>query len=153
MIPARYMAPGYAPDPIDARIWPDVRWILDTYGLRVTAGKETGHLSHGDGTAIDAVPADDISSQAAWDRSAGRLAADLGWTRACGASGVRPACDLVPAIEFIGYDGYPNHGSPRTCGGGCPAHIHISWVSSTHGTPYLTTPDWVLVFPVPRRSG
>ena len=29
----------------------------------------------------------------------------------------------------IGYDGYPSHGSPRTCTSSCPAHIHISWAS------------------------
>ena len=35
-------------------------------------------------------------------------------------SGTRPACPLVPAIQFIGYDGYPGHGSPRTCSGALP---------------------------------
>lgn len=148
-IPARYMAAGFAPDPIDARIWPNVRWMLETYDLLVTAGKETGHASHGDGSAIDAVPAGDLSSQAAWDDSAGRLAADLGWTRGCGHSGSRPVCDLVPAIEWVGYDGYASHGSPATCGGSCPMHLHVSWVSSTHGTPHLTTPEWLMVFPSP----
>jgi hypothetical protein len=57
-------------------------------------------------------------TQATWDASAGRLAADLGRTSACGQScgqsGSRPACALVPAIEFAGYDGYPSHGLPRT---------------------------------------
>lgn len=148
-IPPRYMAPGFSPDPIDARIWPNVRWVLETYDLLITAGKETGHASHGDGSAIDAVPDGDLSTQAVWDRSAGRLAADLGWTRACAHSGSRPVCDLVPAIEWVGYDGYANHGSPATCGGSCPMHIHVSWVSSTHGTPQLTTPEWMLVFPSP----
>ena len=33
------------------------------------------------------------------------------------AQGSRPACPLVPAIQFVGYDGYPDHGSPRTCAG------------------------------------
>jgi hypothetical protein len=148
-IPVSYMAPGRSPARIDARIWPDVRYVLQEYDLRITAGKETGHLSHGDGSAIDAVPAGNNSSQPVWDRTAGRLARDLGWTRSCGSSGSRPACALVPAIEWVGYDGYPNHGSPATCGGGCPMHIHVSWVSSTHGTPFLTTPKWMLVFPVP----
>jgi hypothetical protein len=76
----------------------------------------------------DLVPADG-TTQARWDASAGRLARDLGWTPACGSSGSRPACPLVPAIQFVGYDGFPRHGSPRTCGGGCAAHIHVSWVS------------------------
>jgi hypothetical protein len=149
-IPARLMAPGYEPQAVDARIWPDAAWILRTYGLRVTAAREPGHATHGDGTALDLVPAGDLGSQAAWDRSAGRLARDLGWRRGCGRSGSRPACDLVPAIQFVGYDGYPSHGSPRTCGGGCPAHIHVSWASSSFGSGALSPPPrWVLVFPAP----
>ena len=54
------------------------------------------------------------STRRAWDASAGALARDLGWTPACGL-GTRPACALVPAIQFVGYEGYPDHGSPRTC--------------------------------------
>jgi hypothetical protein len=61
---------------------------------------------HGGGTAVDLVPAE-VTTQARWHASAGRLARDLGWTPACGSSGSRPACTLVPAIQFIGYDGYP----------------------------------------------
>ncbi|WP_028060532.1 hypothetical protein [Candidatus Solirubrobacter pratensis] len=76
----------------------------------------------------------DGTTQADWDASAGALARALGWSPECGASGSRPACSLAPAIQFIGYDGYPGHGSPRTCGTGCPAHIHISWVSPCYGT-------------------
>jgi hypothetical protein len=147
VVPSRYVAPGYGPITTDARLWADLRWVLETYGLVLTAGKETGHLSHGDGSAIDAVPAQDIDSLGEWLRTAERLARDLGWTPGCASSGVRPACDLVPAIEFIGYNGYPGHGDPAHTGS---AHIHISWVSSTHGTPYLTTPEWMLVFPVPQ---
>jgi Transglycosylase SLT domain len=149
-IPAKLMAPSYSPQPVDARIWPGAVWILRTYDLRVTAARESGHATHGDGTALDLVPAGDLGSQAAWDRSARRLARDLGWGRGCGRSGSRPACDLVPAIQFVGYDGYPLHGSPRTCGGGCPAHIHVSWVSSSFGSgPLSPPPAWVLVFPAP----
>jgi soluble lytic murein transglycosylase-like protein len=152
-MPAKLMAPGYSPQPIDSRIWPGAVWILRTYDLRVTAAREPGHATHGDGTALDLVPAGDLGSQAAWDRSAGRLARDLGWRRGCGGSGSRPACDLAPAIQFVGYDGYPSHGSPRTCGGGCPAHIHVSWVSSSFGSgPLSPPPAWVLVFPAPGGS-
>ena len=146
-IPSQYMAPGHPPALIDARIWPDVRWTLKNYELAITAGKETGHASHGDGSAIDAVPA---GSQAVsnWERTAERAARDFGWTAGCASAGVRPACPLIPAIEFIGYNGYSDgrHGDPAHT---TSPHIHISWVSSTHGTPYLTTPEWVLVFPVP----
>jgi transglycosylase-like protein with SLT domain len=152
-LPARLMAPGYSPQPVDARIWPDAVWILRSYEVRVTAARESGHATHGDGTALDLVPAGDLGSQGAWDRSAGRLARDLGWRRGCGRSGSRPACDLVPAIQFVGYDGYPSHGSPRTCGGGCPAHLHVSWVSSSFGSgPLSPPPAWVLVFPAPGAS-
>jgi hypothetical protein len=145
LVPARFVAPGHGPIKIDARIWPDVQWVLVTYGLVLTAGKETGHRSHGDGSAIDAVPASGSASITEWQNTAGRLATDLGWTPDCAAAGVRPACDLVPAIEFVGYNGYPGHGDPAHTSG---AHIHVSWVSSTHGTPYLTTPQWLLAFPV-----
>jgi hypothetical protein len=75
-----------------------------------------------------AIPADG-NHQAIWDRSAGALAHDLGWTPECARSGTRPACRLAPAIQFVGYDGYPGHGSPRTCTGDCPAHLHLSWAS------------------------
>ncbi|MGH2986237.1 MAG: lytic murein transglycosylase, partial [Solirubrobacterales bacterium] len=149
-VPARHIAPGFGPIVIDARIWPDVRWVLETYDLVLTAGKETGHASHGDGSAIDAVPAESIGSIRRWRETAERLARDLGWRPECAASGVRPACDLVPAIEFIGYNGYDaSHGDPAHSS---IAHIHVSWVSETHGTPHLTTPEWMLVFPVPTAS-
>ena len=65
--------------------------------------------------ALDLVPAGG-NEQAIWDRSAGALAHDLGWTPGCARSGTRPACHLAPAIQFIGYDGYPN---PRLA-----AHLH-----------------------------
>ena len=108
------MAGGRPAQPIDARLLDNALWLLRTYRLRVTAAREAGHNTHGDGTALDLVPAEPVD-QAAWDASAGALARDLGWTPACGASGSRPACPLVPAIQFVGYDGYPGHGSPRTC--------------------------------------
>ena len=114
MLPAWAMAGGRPAQPIDARLLDNALWLLRTYRLRVTAAREGGHNTHGDGTALDLVPAEPVD-QAAWDASAGALARDLGWTPACGASGVRPACPLVPAIQFVGYEGYPGHGSPRTC--------------------------------------
>jgi hypothetical protein len=147
-LPAWAMA-GRAPELVDARVYDDVVWILRRYHLRVTAAREAGHHTHGDGTAVDLVPADG-HAQATWDASAGRLAAGLGWTNRCGRSGSRPACLLVPAIQFVGYDGYPSHGSPRTCTGGCPAHIHLSWVSPCYGTSRLAPPcEWVITFPAP----
>jgi hypothetical protein len=146
-LPAWAMAGGRTPQLVDARIHSNVLWILRRYHLRVTAARESGHRTHGDGTAIDLVPADG-STQPVWDASAGRLARDLGWTAACAHSGSRPTCPLAPAIQFVGYDGYPSHGSPRTCTGSCPAHLHISWASPCYGTSELAPPcESVVVFP------
>lgn len=150
-LPTWAMAGGRAPQPVDARIYDDVIWILRRYHLRVTASREPSHHTHGDGTAIDLVPADG-TTQPVWDASAGQLAHDLGWNQACAASGTRPACPLVPAIQFIGYDGYPSHGSPRTCSAGCPAHLHVSWASGCFGSSTLSPPcGWVMAFAAPRE--
>ena len=147
-LPRWAMAGATASGAVDARLYDDVVWVLRRYHLRVTAAREAGHHTHGDGTAVDLIPAD-ASTQARWDASAGRLAHDLGWTPACARSGTRPACRLAPAIQFIGYDGYPGHGSPRTCSGGCPAHLHVSWASPCYGTSNLSPPcQWVMSFAV-----
>ncbi len=144
MLPERLMAPGYSPEAVDARIWPDAVWLLETYDLRVSAAREGGHKTHGDGTAMDMSPADGRS----WDATARRAAEDLGWVESCGASGVAPACPLVPAIEFIGYNGFgEHHGDPEHGGN----HLHVSWKSSDYGgCPYVTCgPDeWVMAFPL-----
>jgi hypothetical protein len=148
-LPAWAMAGGRPPQAVDARIYGNVVWLLRRYELRVTAARETGHHTHGDGTALDLAPATG-ATQRDWDATAGRLARDLGWTAGCGSSGARPACQLKPAIQWIGYDGYPSHGSPRTCSGNCPAHIHVSWVSGCYGSSALVAPcAWVMAFPVP----
>jgi hypothetical protein len=148
-LPAWAMAAGRPPQFVDARIYSDVLWLLRRYNLQVTAAREAGHRTHGDGTAVDLVPATGVT-QRDWDDTAGRLAHDLGWTEPCGSSGARPACPLKPAIQWIGYDGYRNHGSPRTCSGGCPAHLHMSWVSGCYGSSALVAPcAWVMAFPVP----
>jgi hypothetical protein len=148
--------PGWAMDGgrtaqlVDARILADVEWILRSYGLRVTAGREAGHLSHGDGTAVDMVPAAGTSQQA-WDDSALRLARDIGWTALCGGSGAAPACPLKAWVRFVGYNGYPNHGDPAHTGP--MAHIHVSWSASASGAAELVAPnDWVRVFPVPAAA-
>jgi hypothetical protein len=151
-LPAWAMA-GRAPELVDARLYENLVSILRRYHLRVSAAREAGHRTHGDGTAVDLVPAED-TTQATWDASAGRLAADLGWTSSCAASGSRPACPLVPAIQFIGYDGYPRHGSPRTCRGNCPADIHVSWASPCYGSSELVAPcEWVTRFRAPVDEG
>lgn len=136
---------------IDARVYDDVTWIARRYRLRVTAAREGGHRRHGDGNAVDLAPGDG-TTQAVWDASAGRVAHDLGWTAGCGLFGSRPTCPLMPAIQFVGYDGYPGHGSPRTCTGSCPAHLHISWASPCcYGTSALSSPcNVVTTFPTPQ---
>jgi transglycosylase-like protein with SLT domain len=121
-LPAWAMAAGRPAQPIDARLLDNALWILRTYRLRVTAAREGGHNTHGDGTALDLVPAEALD-QAAWDASAGALARDLAWTPTCGHSGTRPACQLVPAIQFIGYEATATTAhrapaaapAPRTC--------------------------------------
>jgi Transglycosylase SLT domain len=147
-LPAWAMAAGHSTELVDARLYDDITWILRRYHLHVSAAREAGHRTHGDGTAVDLTPAEG-TTQPTWDASAGRLAHDLGWTASCAASGSRPACPLVPAIQFVGYDGYPRHGSPRTCRGDCPAHVHVSWRSPCYGSAALVSPcGWVAVFPV-----
>jgi hypothetical protein len=153
MLPAWAMAGGRAAQPIDARLLENALWMLRTYRLRVTAAREGGHRTHGDGTALDLVPAEPVD-QAAWDSSAGELARDLGWTPACGAAGTRPGCPLVRAFQFIGYEGYPGHGSPRTCAGSCAAHLHISWASPCFGTSSPSSPcSWVMTLRSSSVSG
>src|SRR5829696_3604068 len=147
-LPSWALAVGAGPAAVDARLYDDVVWILRRYNLRVTAAREAGHRTHGDGTAVDLIPVDGIT-QPLWDASAGRLARALGWSPSCGRSGTRPVCRLAPAIQFVGYDGYPNHGSPRTCAAGCPPHLHLSWASPCFGTSSLASPcEYVAVFPL-----
>src|SRR6185312_7469129 len=98
-IPSRDWVGGGVPEAVDSRLWPDLVWVLQTFGLRVTAARETGHQTHGDGTAVDLVPAPGRG----WDESALAAAEALGWRPECGASGTAPVCPLAPAIQFIGY--------------------------------------------------
>jgi len=91
---------------------------------------------------MDMVPADGRG----WDGTALRAALDIGWIPSCGASGSAPVCPLLPAIQFIGYNGYPDHGDPAHAGEN--AHLHVSWKSSEYGCPGLCEPrEWVEVFP------
>ncbi len=142
-IPAALWVGGGKPEAVDSRIWPDVVWLLSTHGLRASAARELGHQTHGDGTAVDMVPAPGRG----WDDTALRAARDLGWRGYCGASGVAPTCPLVAAIEFIGYNGYPGHGDPAHAGSN--AHLHVSWKGSSYGCAALCPPPrWVRVFPL-----
>ncbi len=141
-LPARLWIGGDSPQAVDARIWPDAVWLLEGFNLRVTAARESGHQTHGDGTAMDMVPAAGLG----WHQTALRAALALGWTPSCGGSGTAPACPLIPAIQFVGYNGYPGHGDPAHVGSS--AHLHVSWRSSDFGCPGLCEPRaWVEVFP------
>jgi hypothetical protein len=145
-LPARLWAGGGSPQSVDERIWPDAVWLLEGFELRVTAAREAGHETHGDGTAMDMVPAPGRS----WDATALRAALALGWTPGCGANGLSRSagglCDLAAAIQFIGYNGYREHGDPAHAGSN--AHLHVSWKSSDYGCPGLCAPrEWVEVFP------
>jgi Transglycosylase SLT domain len=144
-LPQQLMAAGYSVQEVDARIWANAVWLLETYDLRVTAAREGGHQTHGDGTALDIVPA----SNRGWDGTAKRAAEDLGWSSGCAESGVKPVCKLVPAIHFIGYNGYDvNHGDPAHSSS---PHLHVSWESSGYGScPGVTCGphEWVMVFPL-----
>jgi hypothetical protein len=148
-LPAKYMAYG-APQQVDTRIYDNAVYVLEEYDLVVTAARETGHATHGAGLALDMIPRHAEKGVAEWRRTAERLAKDLGWTASCGDSGVKPVCDLVPAIYGVFYNGFPSHGDPAHCSGGCPAHIHVSWMASTIAASGLTPPaDWVMVFDSP----
>ena len=135
---------GYgSPESVDARIWPDAVWLLNTFGLRVTAAREAGHETHGDGTALDMAPA----AGRGWDGTALRAALALGWTANCGWNGAAPVCPLMPAIQFVGYNGYPHHGDPWH--GAEHPHLHVSWKSSEYGCRSLCAPrEWVMRFPL-----
>jgi len=142
-LPQRLMAEGRAPAEVDARIWADAVWFLEHYGLRVTAAREAGHETHGDGTAMDIVP----GPGRGWNATK-RAAEDLGWSEPCGGSGVRPECQLVPAIHFVGYNGYRDHGDPQHSE---IPHLHVSWESSGYGScpQVLCGPqEWVMTFPL-----
>jgi hypothetical protein len=142
-LPSRLWVGGGAPEVVDARVWPDAVWLLESFDLRVTAAREAGHNTHGDGTAMDMVPA----AGQGWDATALRAALALGWTPNCGASGSAPVCPLIKtAIQFVGYNGYPDHGDPAHAGSN--AHLHVSWKSSDFGCSGLCAPrSWVEVFP------
>lgn len=149
-VPTGLVAPGFGPVRVETRIHANVVWLLRRYRLQLTAGAEGGHNTHGDGTAIDAVPA---GSQAlsAWRSTVERAALGLGWTPACASSGVAGVCDFAPAIQAVFYNGFDaNHGDPAHSDS---PHVHISWQSSSYGTAgCCLSPDWIEVFPSPEAD-
>jgi hypothetical protein len=125
----------------DARIVPDVEYILSTFGLEATSCfRSDGTQDHGEhplGLALDAVPTDGDWSHAL------AAARAFGWRPSCAATGC--AGVLNPPMRFIGYNGYPGHGDPAHAGAN--AHIHFSWIHAPAG-PY-TQASWVETFATP----
>jgi len=124
----------------DARIIPDVEYILGHFGLRATScyrndGPDDGG-EHPLGLALDAVPVDGD-----WSRALSAAEA-FGWRSTCGSTGC--AGQLPPPMRFIGYNGYPGHGDPAHAGAN--AHIHFSWLHAP-AAPYSQA-AWVDVFAV-----
>jgi hypothetical protein len=122
----------------DARIVPDVRFLIERFGLRVTACfAASGHKPLGEhplGLAIDVIPADGD-----WDRTA-RAAAFFAWSPDCAANGC--AGRVRAPMRVVLYNGYPGHGDPAHCPPpSCAAHLHLSWAHAP--TPPLTPAPWV----------
>jgi hypothetical protein len=127
------------------------------YRQRVTACQEAGHSLYGEhpiGAAIDITPVDFSD----WSDTM-RLARAAGWDESCAASGVAPAC-ARPPFRGVFYNGYPNHGDPAHCSGGCPPHLHLSWnTSASQGGPEneprsaYFAPSWIDVFGPERDDG
>lgn len=146
-LPSSVIAPGFGPMRCDARIVPDVVYLMRRFGTRVTACQSIHSLSgeHPLGAAIDVVP----GPTGGWE-AVERLARALGWKRSCAANGTAPVC-AHPPFRFIAYSGYPGHGNPSTCvpcGGG--PHLHLSWqTSASQGQPQNAprtsyfAPDWI----------
>jgi hypothetical protein len=122
----------------DTRIVDDVLFLIDRFGLTVTACfAATGHRIHGEhplGLAIDVVPSD-----GAWSRTAA-AARFFGWQPDCAPTGC--AAEVRPPMRVVLYNGYPGHGDPEHCHApACAPHLHLSWA---HGpTEPLTPAPWV----------
>jgi hypothetical protein len=145
MLPQSVMAPGHSPEPVDARIYDDALFVIATYHLRVSAAREAGHLSHGNGLSLDLIPAGGRS----WEESTERFARDIGWRPGCDDACSPPVISAPGWVRWIGYNGASGHGDPAHCSGSCGAHLHVSWLGSSGAQAALVPPDtWVKVFPV-----
>ena len=156
-LPGWVVAPGFGTQRCDARIIPNVIYLVRRFRIRITACAEIHSLTgeHPLGAAIDAIPA-----AGSWADTTERAARALGWKPGCAASGVAPAC-ARPPFRFIGYNGFPGHGDPASCPAPtCAAHLHLSWnTSASSGQPEnaartaLFQPTWIDVFTVPGNDG
>jgi hypothetical protein len=123
----------------DARIVPDVRFLIERFSLRLTACfAASGHEPLGEhplGLAVDVVPADGD-----WGRTM-EAARFFGWSTDCAATGC--AARARAPIRVVLYNGYPGHGDPAHCAApGCSAHLHLSWSHAL--TAPLTPAPWVV---------
>jgi hypothetical protein len=128
----------------DARIVPDVRFLLAHFGLRLTACfAASGHEPLGEhplGLAVDVVPVDGD-----WGRTM-RAARFFAWVPECAANGC--AGRTRAPMRVVLYNGYPGHGDPGHCAPpACAAHLHLSW--SHAATSPLTPAPWVDVLTAP----
>jgi hypothetical protein len=122
----------------DARIVGDVRFVLQRFGLRLTACfAASGHAAGGEhplGLATDLVPVDGD-----WDRTLA-AARSFGWSPGCAANGC--AGSARAPMRVVLYNGYPGHGDPAHCSPpSCAAHLHLSWLHAA--TAPLTPAAWV----------
>jgi hypothetical protein len=122
----------------DARIVPDVEFVLRRFGLRLTACfAASGHAVGGEhplGLATDLVPVDGD-----WQRtmSAARF---FGWSSACAGTGCSGR--VRAPMRVVLYNGFPGHGDPAHCAPpACPPHLHLSWAHAP--TPPLSPAPWV----------
>ena len=140
----RWLAPlpGFLGERCDERIIDDVLLLAARYKLAIGdcfgLGADRGgpHATGGEhplGLALDAGPA-----RGDWDLI-DQLARDLGWRRACAASGCEGTPSLNAALRAIYYTGYPGHGRGD--------HIHLSWKHAP-AAPY-TPAAWVAIFTAP----
>lgn len=122
--------PGMPGETCDARIIPDVVWLIRTFDVHVTDCFSLGHKYYGEhplGLAVDVVPAHGTPHvcDATWRRVSllARLAEPT------------PGQPRAP-FRWVGYNGDSGHG--------CGLHLHLSWLHApaAHGTQAA----WVEVF-------
>jgi len=149
---------------VDARIIPNVLWMLRRYNVRVHDCLASGHNTHGSGASCDIVPADDPLPRPGrmtpgW-KNVERLARDLGWEAPGpgypGGYACNSGAPFVPAIAIVCYNGDVNHGDPAHVTGSCACpHLHVTWQNPVHSAPVALDipPEWVMTFPVSPVSG
>ncbi len=149
-LPASLMFPGYPVQPVDARIYPAATWLLKEYDMRVTAAREAGHASHGDGTSLDIVPA----PGKAWETTTEAGASAIGWEFGCASTCVPQVLPKMPDwVRWVGYNGTSCHGDPEHIFGGCGAHLHISWAHEPAGAVGTLIDPHPVVYTFPSGPG